>query len=270
MFLSIIHSNEIPSKELIHAGHGIIHQNEWRHFKGNAEEKQYAILWGGGHSNFISDSTWGIFWGRIASWRYKPICERSRSVTLNKTLRENTGQVATATAEQSFTKLLQNAQWQSASTSCFKLHQFYVNIYLFIALLSDFFMPFQCRNQSVTDDCSLTDDNYTNMENDKISFQSTALNCFEHHRDDELTCAALILANVRCKTTWSKVGNYKRIFKGKPSKFPQSSGRLYDRRAKITGRQPCRSRNIGVVRAQHWGKNELRSYSFRGDVVLLV
>lgn len=35
--------------------------------------------------------------------------KRSRSVTLNKTLRENTEQVAIATVEQSFTKLSQHA-----------------------------------------------------------------------------------------------------------------------------------------------------------------
>lgn len=58
---------------------------------------------GGGHSNFIWDSTWGICWGRISRCWYKPICERSRSVTLNKTLRENREQVAIATVEQSFT-----------------------------------------------------------------------------------------------------------------------------------------------------------------------
>lgn len=42
------------------------------------------------------------------------------------------------------------------------------------------------------------------------------------------------------------------------------------KRGQRSQRQRCRSRNIGVVRAQHRGKSELRSDSFRGDVVLLV
>lgn len=45
----------------------------------------------------------GFFLGGGTIW------ERSRSVMLNKTWRENTKQVAIATAEQSFTKLLQHA-----------------------------------------------------------------------------------------------------------------------------------------------------------------
>lgn len=60
----------------------------------------------------------------------------------------------------------------------------------------------------------------------------------------------------------------KSIFRGNSSKFPQK--KLYEQRSKITEKQPCKSRNSEGVRAQHWGKNELRSYCSREDVVLLV
>lgn len=97
---------------------------------------------GGGHSNFISDGTWGICWGRISGWRYKPICERPRSVTLNKTLRENRW-LQRNKALQSSRSMLNDDLLPPCVP---KERQCYVNIYLFIALLSDFPTPFQCRN----------------------------------------------------------------------------------------------------------------------------
>lgn len=81
------------------------------------------------------------------------------------------------------------------------------------------------------------------------------------------TRAALILLAKQHEARWGILENLQRKSK---QVSPQSSSGLYELRAKITERQPCWSRNIGVARTQHWGKNELRSYSFRGDVVLLV
>lgn len=114
------------------------------------------------------------------------------------------------------------------------------------------------------------DSRYRNMERLCLK-QSSGLLRAARWRYDNVSYATLNPTNVGCfKNTEEGGGILKASSEGKPSNFPQSSGRLYERRAKITERKLCRSRNTEAVRAQHRGKNELRSYSSREDVVLLV
>lgn len=69
--------------------------------------------------------------------------ERSGSVTPNRTLRENTEQVAIATANKALRNSYSMLNDNLLPPLVPKESPCYVNIYLFIALLRDFLMLFQ-------------------------------------------------------------------------------------------------------------------------------
>lgn len=94
----------------------------------------------------------------------------------------------------------------------------HVNIYLFIALLTDFLMPFQSRKQNLPLNTAhrqivITRTRKRTREFSKHSFELLA----ENDGDDEFTCAALTLVAKRHK---AGRGNYEESSKGKPNKFP--------------------------------------------------
>ncbi len=77
-------------------------------------------------------------------------------MTLSKTLRENTEQVAIATANKALQNCHSMLDYDPLPPHVPKEPQSNVNIYLFIALLSDILTsPFQCRNKSATECCTI-------------------------------------------------------------------------------------------------------------------